>query len=131
MSTFEFNNQLVPQSLIEVENIGKFAIEASNDEGLYWYMIISTSLGQVTMVEWGPVIPDLNEIPEGFSNSLTKMEYKEPKIEKMINFWLNDKYKKLTDAKIITIGEALDVFPDLRTYLQTILGEVSLNENQE
>ena len=77
------------------------------------------------------IIPDLNEIPEGFSNSLTKMEYKEPKIEKMINFWLNDKYKKLTDAKIITIGEALDVFPDLRTYLQTILGEVSLNENQE
>lgn len=35
MSTFEFNNQFVPQSLVEIDNIGSFAIEASNDEGYY------------------------------------------------------------------------------------------------
>ena len=35
MATFEFNNQFVPQSLVDIENIGQFAIEASNADGYF------------------------------------------------------------------------------------------------
>ena len=34
---FEFNQQLMPQSLVEVEEIGQFGLEGWNDEGYYYY----------------------------------------------------------------------------------------------
>lgn len=114
---FEFNNQLMPQNLIEIEEIGQFAIEAWNDEGYYWYMVIRTSLGMASVATCGPVFPDISMLPSGYCCCLNKMPYKEDKIAKTISFFLNDKGKKITEAKIITIDEAISQFRDLGDYL--------------
>ena len=118
MATFEFNNQFVPQSLVDIENIGQCAIEASNDEGYFWYLIISTSLGTVTIASSGPSIPDVALLPGGYSCSFYTMEYKENKLEKAINTWLNDRGKCLTQARVIEVDEALDEFRDIAQYLR-------------
>lgn len=119
MATFEFNNQFVPQSLIDVENIGQCAIEASNDEGYFWYLIVTTSLGTVTIASAGPCIPDVALLPSGYACSFYTMEYKENKLEKAINTWLNDRGKALTQAKIVEIEDALDEFRDVAEYLRS------------
>ena len=118
MALFEFNNQLMPQSLIDIENIGDFAIEANNDEGAFWYLVIRTSLGTTTIASCGPVVPDIELLPDGYTCYLTRMDYKEEKLIKSINMWLNDRGKKLVQAKVIDINEAIDQFRDLGEYLE-------------
>ena len=117
-TTFEFNNQFVPQSLVDIENIGQFAIEASNADGYFWYLIVSTSLGTVTIASSGPCIPDVNLLPGGYACSFYTMEYKENKLEKAINTWLNDRGKCLVEARVVEIEKALDEFRDLGEYLR-------------
>ena len=114
---FEFNNQLVPQNLIDIDQIGEFGIEASNDDGYYYYMVIKTLLGTSVIATCGPVFPDSELLPSGFSCTLTKMPYKEDKLAKTINLFLNDKYKKLTRAEVIEVDDAIAQFRELRDYL--------------
>lgn len=117
MALFEFNNQLMPQSLIDIDNIGDFAIEANNDEGAFWYLVIRTSLGTTTIASCGPVVPDIELLPDGYCCYLTRMDYKEEKLIKWINMWLNDRGKKLVQAKVINIDDAINQFRDLGEYL--------------
>lgn len=124
MASFEFNQQLMPQNVIDIDEIGQFAIEASNDEGYFWYLIVRTSLGTVTLASCGPIVPDVALLPSGYCCYLSRMEYKEPKIEKAINTWLNDRAKALTQAKVIEIEDAIDNFVDLGNYLRTYSEEV-------
>lgn len=115
---FEFNNQLMPQSLVDVEDVGQLAIEATNDEGYYYYLLIRTLLGTATIVSCGPVVPDIDRLPDGYQIRLDRMDYKEDKICKQINFWLNDRSKKLTEAHPITFEEAIDAMRDVKSYLE-------------
>lgn len=117
---FEFNQQLVPQNLIHVEEIGEFAVEASNDQGYFYYLVVKTLIGTCTMLSCGPVIPDTNMLLDGFKITLDKCDYREDKIAKSINFWLNDRSKKLTSAQVIDINEALNQFPDAVEYMRCL-----------
>lgn len=127
--TFEFNQQLMPQSLVEIGEIGQFGLEAWNDEGYYWYLVVSTQMGKTIMASCGPVIPDVDIMPSGFSMSYTEVDYKEDKLCKTINFYLNDKGKKLTNAQVIPIKEAISQFKDLQSYLDTHIGEIPDDKN--
>ena len=115
---FEYNKEWLPQNTINVKDIGQFALEASNDEGYFFYLVIFTQLGISTIASAGPVIPDVEELNQGYSCSMYTMEYKEDKLIKTINNWLNDRSKKITQAREVTIDEALDQFRDLGEYLR-------------
>ena len=116
--TFEFNQQLMPQNLIDIENIGDFALEGINDEGNFYYLIVRTTLGITTLASCGPVVPDVNLLPSGYCTYISRMQYKEDKVAKQINIWLNDKSKALTKASLIEIEDALDQFRDLGEYMR-------------
>lgn len=120
---FEFNQQLMPQSLVEVEEIGEFALEGWNDEGYYYYLIIKTILGTSIISTCGPVVPDIDILPAGFKITLDKTAYKEDKLIKNISYFLNDRSKALTYAQVITVDDALKQFRDLRSYLATLSEE--------
>ncbi len=120
---FDYNKQWLPQNTISVKDIGQFAIEASNDDGYFFYLIIFTQLGICTVASAGPIIPDVFELNQGYGCSMYTMEYKEDKLEKNISNWLNDRSKKITQAREITIEEALDQFRDLGEYLRKIVEE--------
>lgn len=119
---FEFNHQLLPQSLLEVENIGSVSIEATNTDGFCYYMIIQTKLGTTSISTCGPVIPDIDLLPSGFTIYHMTLPYKEDKINKIIDNFLNDRYKKLVSAKIIDESDALDQFRDIRNYIENFNG---------
>ena len=83
---FEFNQQLMPQNILDIDEIGEFAIEASNDEGYFYYLVVKTFIGTSTFASCGPVIPDTDLLVDGFTCSLSKCPYKEDKISRAINF---------------------------------------------
>lgn len=120
---FEFNQQLMPQSLVEVEEIGQFGLEAWNDAGYYYYLVIRTILGTSVVSTCGPVVPDIDILPSGFKMTLDKMPYKEEKLIKTISFFLNDKSKALTHAQVLPVEEAIRQFRELKDYLITFSEE--------
>lgn len=125
----EYNKAWMPQNTLDVEEIGQVAIEATNDDGFFWYLIINTEDGMTTIASCGPIIPDTFYLPNGFECSLTQIEYKEARISKYISTWLNDtKNKRITQANIIDMSEALDQFRDLKPYLESVL---PLGEKEE
>ncbi len=116
---FEFNNQFVPMSFVDIDEIGEFALQAYNDEGFFWHMVVQTCLGQTMIAVSGPVIPDFDELTKfGYSVNIFTLEYDEHKIEKYINSWLNDKNKKLTGAEVISMKDALYQFKDAKEYVE-------------
>lgn len=120
---FEFNNQLVPQNLVEVDNIGSFGLEAFNDDGEAFYYIVQTIMGQCIIASCGPVIPDLRSLPPGFTININRMPYNEARIIKNITLFLNDKYKKIISATEIDIEDAIEQFRDVKEYLRDLDAE--------
>ena len=117
---FEFDLQPAFMSNIDIENIGDFALEVNNDDGFFWYLIVKTSLGTSTICTCGPLVPDVDLLPSGFSQSLNRMPYKEDKLVKQISLFLNDGKKKITKAVLIPIEDAISQFRDMSDYLERL-----------
>ena len=105
---FNFDNQYTPQNYINIDNIGDCCIEGINEEeGFSFFLKISTNMGQSTIISYGPVIKESNDIINYFNLNYQKIDYKEQLLVKIINMWLNDKKKKITAAYIIDNEEFL------------------------
>lgn len=114
MPKFEFDNQYVPQNFIEIENIGNVCIEAINEnDGLFYYLLIKTSLGTTSIFEYGPVIPDIDKLFDSYNVSFNREQYNEKKLKIFISKWLNDRMKKITAANIIEEKIFLDNYRDI------------------
>ena len=98
--TFEYMQRVVVDSSIEIENIGQCVIQASNDFGAEYYLIILTELGWTEVIEYGPVIPDLNTLPLDYNISYTRFEYNQGKLERIIDKFLNNPKRIITQAKV-------------------------------
>lgn len=120
---FEFNHQLMPQNVLEVAEVGEFAIEAWNDQGYYWYLVVRTIMGTSIISICGPVFPDIKLLPSGFNMSLEKIPYKEEKLARTINMFLNDHRKGITEARVIDVLDGIGQFRELKDYLTTLSEE--------
>ena len=117
---FEFNHVKIPQGLLDIEDIGNCAIEANTEEDAYFYIILRTSLGVTTVCTFGPVFPDIEHIPTGYSLTLNRQAYKLQSIKKTITSFLNGtRYNKkaLCSARVVAPEEATAQIRDLQAYL--------------
>lgn len=114
---FEYNKVLMPQNILDLDNIGDFALECFNDNfKQYYYIVAKTKNGFTTFYSWGPVIPDSNIPLNNYFFNIKIMEYTEKKVEKYINGFLNGGYG-ITDAKLITLEEAVNKAKDEKEFL--------------
>ncbi len=113
-----YNGEATFLGELDVDNIGEFAIEASNDDGMFWYYVARTLLGTTTIATSGPRIPDVELLPKTFNQERKTMAFNEIKIIKDVSQYLNDFKKKITRAELIPIDDAINQFVNLRDYLQ-------------
>ena len=117
----EYNHQITPQDLINIKDVGQCAIEGTNDDGLYFYLIVVTTRGYSSICTFGPVIPDIDEVVPGYTCQMHQVEFNPKKITKDIYTWLNGKKpgkaKPISSAKIICVEEALDNLPDIAGHI--------------
>ena len=114
MPNIKFDNQYVPQNEIDIENVGNVCIEAINEnDGLFYYLLIKTSLGTSSIFEYGPVVPDINKLHDIYNVSFTRQPYNDKKLLLFISKWLNDRMKKITSAAIIDENTFLDNYKDI------------------
>ena len=114
---FEYLARVVVESSINIEDIGDCAIEANNDLGQFWCLIVKTELGWTEIFEVGPVNLDLNELLKSCNWSYKRIEYSENNISKTIDRFLNDPYRKITQAREIDMEEAKKYFINLADYI--------------
>lgn len=114
MLNIEFNNQYVPQNFIEIESVGNVCLEAINeDDGLYYYLLIKTSLGTTSIFEYGPVIPDIDKLFDTYNISFIRQPFNEKKLNLFLKKWLNDRNKGITAAYVIEEKKFLDNYKDI------------------
>ena len=86
-SEIKFKTQSVQVDSICVEDIGNCALEAIDQLGRYFYIIIKTDAGMTKVITFGPVMPDFIDLPNGYSSGYTYMKYSDTKLNGMLQKW--------------------------------------------
>lgn len=85
-----------------------------------YYMIVATVMGRTTIIKWGPLVPDISELPNGYTLDVKSFNYKEPTIEREITMFINSPDKAIYEAETILVEEALEAIPTIDNYKATI-----------
>lgn len=111
MAVIEFDSEERYMKAIDIVDIGNTVIRATSEDVCDYYILIKTVMGKTSILTFGPVIPDVPMLVNGFNVNYKKMDYKEPKIIKEINSILNNAKTKIIDAKEI-LQEEIE-FPEI------------------
>ena len=105
------------QSLI-IDDIGHFYIRCYGSSIIdgapcecEYYMAANTVMGKVSILKYGPIIPDLGIMLNGFNVSYKELKFNEKKIEKEVSLFLNDNPKGIYNVEEISEDEFLEQIP--------------------
>lgn len=115
--TFEFDAKKDYTQSVEVTDIGQFALVCTNIYFEEYYIGAQTKMGKTFILKFGPVIADLEELTENFSLEYKKINYKEVKISKEIDLFLNDSKKKIIQVQAIELAELLSKIPAASSFV--------------
>ena len=107
--TFEYLQRIVVESQLDVENIGQCVLRARNDLGEEFYLIVVTELGWSEVLEYWPITPDLQLLPMNYQIKYSRFEYNELKLERIIDKFLNDGKRGITQADVTTLGDIMEL----------------------
>lgn len=114
-----FDYFIVPQvnGQLDIDDISNFAIRANNDLMFEYYLIVKTELGQTKILEYGPLMIDIEDLPSSVSCKYTRMNYDEKKIMNAVNKFLNDSYKAITQASLISYDECKSLLRNMIDFI--------------
>lgn len=123
----EYNATRTFTDTLELDDPGNCAIRG---EGFFrdgkiildgeYYLVISTVMGKTTFIKWGPLIPDIDILPNTFKLEIKTSPYKEYTIEKEIKAFINDGFKGIQSAEELAVDDALTFLPKEANYLATL-----------
>ena len=149
MATHEYGYNGTAQyaDYLELEDNLNFALQAFDEDGLYYFLVVYTKLGYTTILEYGPMSCDDDIIPELYNVSQKKIEVDDKKVDDIINKFLQRKTRldshkknpfdssrkcKVVEVKEVTTNYALDSGIDIFKYLELEIGgkkDVQLKDN--
>lgn len=103
--TFDYLERVVVEGQLEVENIGQCIIQANNDIGEEFYLIVKTELGWTEMLEYGPCVPDIPLLQMNYQITYNRFEYNQSKLERAIDKFLNNPKRAITQAKLVELED--------------------------
>lgn len=116
---FKYLATVTKQEDIELENIGNCCIDAYNSLGFEWILIIKTTLGSTEIIEYGPLVLDLEKyLPANVIYNYSRIDFSESKIIKRIDKFLNDGSRDITQALEIDLQDAKTKIKNIVEYLQ-------------
>lgn len=117
---FEFSVQKTFNQSIDVVDMGNTALRCTNKQMDDYYLIVKTVFGKTHIIKFGPVCPDIDTLIDGFSVNYAKMDYKEAKIYKEIDKFINDFKKEIDNIEEITEYEAWSAFPTVQQQFENV-----------
>lgn len=116
----EYSVQKTFTEMVDVVDAGNTALRCSSGDIYQYYIILKTIMGKTHILKFGPVCPDIDLLLEDFSVEYKKMDYKETKIEKEIDRFVNDFKKEITLVEEITEYEAWQDFPEIAQCFENV-----------
>lgn len=114
-----YNRQEVLTQSAYVEDVGNCALEAVDEDGLNHYLVIKTVDGQTFKLMFGPLLPDIIELPPAYNITYIKDEYNDTKLAKFIQGWAAPKKgANFESVKQIPMEEALSLYRDVKSYFE-------------
>ena len=86
---------------IDIDDTGNCILQVFNDDGREWILSIETKLGWSKIKTFGPFTIDSNQMDNNFYYSVNEFEYKEKKIYHIIDEFINNPKKQITQIFII------------------------------
>ena len=120
-SNFNYSYTQQATGQLYVEDLGNCAIIANTDQGVEYYLIIKTELGTSLILEAGPYILDSNMLAKSVNISFKRIEYNEGKLSSIIEKFLNNPYRNITQAREVDENE---IYP----YCINIIDYVKYNQ---
>lgn len=114
---FEYLVKIQKESSIDIEDIGNCALDAFNDLGFEWILLIDTKMGNTQIVEFGPTLADIDYPPAKVSYTYDRIDFNEGKIINRISKFLNDGHRNVTQAFEIPQEEASKKMKNLVEYV--------------
>ena len=114
---FEYLVKIKKEASIDIKDIGNCALDVYNDLGFEWVLLVNTKEGTTQIVEFGPVIPDLDTPPAKMSYTYDRMGFNEGKIINRISKFLTDGGKNVTQAFEVSQQEAKEKMKNLVDYI--------------
>lgn len=108
--TFEYLYTIKAEDSIEVEDVGNCCLKVLNDTGYEWFLIIDTKLGDCFIRTFGPFNVDIeNHFIHGFKFDFSKIEYRESRLCNIIDKFINDPKKFVSQVFICEPEEAYEL----------------------
>jgi len=138
MHEYGYNGTAQYSDYLELEDNLNFALQAIDEDGLYYFLIVYTKLGNTTIIECGPMSYDEDIIPEIYNVKYRKIEVDESEIDKTIIKFLGRKKRlkshttnpfdeskncKVVEVRQLSIDKALNESVDVFKYFRLEIGE--------
>jgi len=105
--------KIVDTKALVVDNPANVCLAATNDSAEEYYLYVGTELGITTTVEFGPCVSDFGGLYKKFGVSYNKFDYNDRKINKIINAFVGDLGRNVSNVRIVSVNELREVFPDI------------------
>ena len=118
----EYASEATFTAVLSLSDVGNCAIEANNDDGQFWYMVVDTNLGWTRIFEYGPIIPQKELMEDSCVCYFSRIEFDMKKIIKSIDSFLNKSrkgYMSITQAREISAGNALAQCKSIIEYMKS------------
>ena len=116
-----YNAQKVLTDSVYVNDVGNCALEAVTADGEYYYLIIQTEDGVSNVCTFGPVVPDIIELPKYYSATIARQGYNDVKLAKAIQTWATPKKINFIEIKQVLVEEAMKEYRNIADYIGGIL----------
>jgi hypothetical protein len=121
MHKFGYNQETIFSKELDIDELGQVALEAKDSESMFYYLIIRTSLGQSSIVEYGPVVPDIAILPDFTEIKFQRVDFNELKIKQIIKRFLMPRNKgknKIEDVIQINVNDAVSRGINILEYIK-------------
>ena len=103
--TFEYLQRVVVDAQLEIDNIGECVLRGRSDLGEEEYLIIRTEQGFTEVIDYGPVDPTIELLPMSITLHYNRFEYNQNKLCRIIDRFLNDPKRLITQADVTSFEE--------------------------
>lgn len=120
MRQFDYSYIHTALSTLEVEDTAQCCIELIDVLDYHYYMIIQTVLGKTKILEYGPIIPDIEKFPPKSVAKFCEIDCNKHKIDGMIEKFLGSHSPKAEGVSLIPIQEARKI---IRNFMDAFVEE--------
>lgn len=110
---YDYAQEKVFTKQLDIEDPGNTCLKAIDITKSEYYMLIKTTMGKTSVLKFGPVVPDIPMLLEGFETTYKKFNYKENTINKEIKLFINDPKKEIDEVVETLSSEAFEAYPNI------------------